>query len=91
MFRWVVLFTHPADFTPVCTTELGRIAVHHPAFAKRNVKLLAHSVDDLKEHVDWVSKTLFPTSCTFFIIIYIFSMQAIKLTHGLLSLALNAV
>nr|CAH7728426.1 unnamed protein product [Callosobruchus chinensis] len=52
--KWVVLFSHPADFTPVCTTELGRIAVHQPHFDKRNVKLLAHSVDDLKSHKDWV-------------------------------------
>ncbi|KAJ8918151.1 hypothetical protein NQ315_011608 [Exocentrus adspersus] len=53
--KWVVLFSHPADFTPVCTTELGRIAVHQPYFAKRNVKLLAHSVDDLTSHKDWVN------------------------------------
>lgn len=52
---WVVLFSHPADFTPVCTTELGRIAVHAPEFNKRNTKLLAHSVDQLKSHVDWVN------------------------------------
>lgn len=50
-----MLFSHPADFTPVCTTELGRIAVHQPHFVKRNVKLLAHSVDDLECHVDWVN------------------------------------
>lgn len=55
IYRWVVIFSHPSDFTPVCTTELGRIAVHQPHFAKRNVKLLAHSVDDLKSHVDWVN------------------------------------
>nr|AAL68257.1 RE05501p [Drosophila melanogaster] len=52
---WVVLFSHPADFTPVCTTELGRIAVHQPEFAKRNTKCLAHSVDALNSHVDWVN------------------------------------
>lgn len=52
---WCVLFSHPADFTPVCTTELGRIAVHGEHFEKRNVKILAHSVDDLKCHVDWVN------------------------------------
>lgn len=55
MFRWCVLFSHPSDFTPVCTTELGRIAVHKDHFAKRNVKLLAHSVDDIKSHCDWVN------------------------------------
>lgn len=51
----MVLFSHPADFTPVCTTELGRIAVHDPFFKKRNVKLLAHSCDPLQSHVDWVN------------------------------------
>lgn len=54
-FRWAIIFSHPADFTPVCTTELGRIAVHAPEFAKRNTKILAHSVDQLKSHVDWVN------------------------------------
>ena len=52
--RWVMLFSHPADFTPVCTTELGRIAVYFPEFQKRGVKLLAHSCDKLKSHKDWV-------------------------------------
>ncbi|XP_075211696.1 peroxiredoxin-6-like [Lycorma delicatula] len=52
---WCVLFSHPADFTPVCTTELGRIAVHQNEFKKRNVKLLAHSCDKLQTHKDWVN------------------------------------
>lgn len=52
---WCVLFSHPADFTPVCSTELGRIAVHQHEFAKRNVKILAHSVDSLESHVEWVN------------------------------------
>ncbi|XP_033202229.1 thioredoxin peroxidase 4 [Bombus vancouverensis nearcticus] len=52
---WVVLFSHPADFTPVCTTELGRLAVHQSSFARRNTKLLAHSVDKLQDHIDWVN------------------------------------
>ncbi|XP_011498837.1 PREDICTED: peroxiredoxin-6-like [Ceratosolen solmsi marchali] len=52
---WVVLFSHPADFTPVCTTELGRLAVHIPHFEKRNTKLLALSVDQLTDHVNWVN------------------------------------
>jgi len=42
---WVVFFSHPADFTPVCTTELGRTATLHDEFARRNVKALALSVD----------------------------------------------
>ncbi|XP_014203955.1 peroxiredoxin-6-like [Copidosoma floridanum] len=52
---WVVLFSHPADFTPVCTTELGRLAVHNGHFERRNVKLLALSVDQLEDHVDWLN------------------------------------
>lgn len=52
---WVVLFSHPADFTPVCTTELGRLAVHSSHFEKRKTKLLALSVDQLTDHVNWVN------------------------------------
>lgn len=58
-FSWCVLFSHPADFTPVCTTELGRIAVHQHEFKKRNVKLLAHSCDKLQAHKDWVNVSEF--------------------------------
>ena len=51
---WGVLFSHPADFTPVCTTELGRTALLKEEFAKRNVKVLAVSVDPLDKHITWV-------------------------------------
>ncbi len=51
---WGVLFSHPADFTPVCTTELGKTALLQDEFAKRNVKVLAVSVDPLDKHVGWV-------------------------------------
>lgn len=51
---WGILFSHPADFTPVCTTELGRTALLGEEFAKRNVKVLAVSVDPLDKHMDWV-------------------------------------
>ncbi len=51
---WGVLFSHPADYTPVCTTELGRTALLKEEFAKRNVKVLAVSVDPLDTHHGWV-------------------------------------
>ena len=51
---WGVLFSHPADFTPVCTTELGRTALLNEEFAKRNVKVLAVSVDPLDKHLLWI-------------------------------------
>ncbi len=52
---WGVLFSHPADYTPVCTTELGRTAQLKDEFAKRNVKVMAVSVDALDKHHGWVS------------------------------------
>lgn len=51
---WGVLFSHPADYTPVCTTELGRTAQLKDEFAKRNVKVLAVSVDPIDKHEGWV-------------------------------------
>ncbi|MCG2616342.1 peroxiredoxin [Terrimonas sp. NA20] len=51
---WGVLFSHPADYTPVCTTELGRTALLGDEFAKRNVKVLAVSIDPLDKHHGWV-------------------------------------
>src|SRR5687767_11021916 len=51
---WGVLFSHPADYTPVCTTELGRTAQLKQEFDKRNVKVLAVSVDPLDKHHGWV-------------------------------------
>jgi len=51
---WGVLFSHPADFTPVCTTELGRTARLKDEFAKRNVKAIALSVDPVASHSKWI-------------------------------------
>jgi alkyl hydroperoxide reductase subunit AhpC len=51
---WAVLFSHPADYTPVCTTELGRTASLNDEFEKRNVKVLALSVDQLDKHHGWI-------------------------------------
>ena len=51
---WGVLFSHPAEFTPVCTTELGAVAKLRGEFDKRNVKVIAISADPLESHVKWI-------------------------------------
>ncbi|NXL21499.1 PRDX6 protein, partial [Setophaga kirtlandii] len=50
---WGILFSHPRDFTPVCTTELGRAARLAPEFSKRNVKMIALSIDSVQDHLSW--------------------------------------
>jgi len=52
--QWAVLFSHPKDFTPVCTTELGYVARIKDQFAKRNCKVIAVSVDDVESHKRWL-------------------------------------
>ncbi|HZF65898.1 MAG TPA: peroxiredoxin [Chitinophagaceae bacterium] len=61
---WGLLFSHPADYTPVCTTELGRTALLNGEFAKRNVKILAISVDPLDQHHGWVKDINETQNCT---------------------------
>lgn len=61
---WAVLFSHPKDFTPVCTTELGRAANLKDEFAKRNVKMIAVSVDSVADHRRWIGDIEGTQSCT---------------------------
>ncbi|MBA3912452.1 MAG: peroxiredoxin [Acidobacteriales bacterium] len=52
--KWVLLFSHPADFTPVCTTEFVELARLNPEFEKRNVQLIGNSIDSVYSHIAWV-------------------------------------
>ena len=61
---WGVLFSHPKDYTPVCTTELGRVANLKSEFDKRNVKVLALSVDPVDSHRGWINDINETQSCT---------------------------
>ena len=61
---WGILFSHPADYTPVCTTELGRTALLKEEFAKRKVKVLAVSVDPLDKHLSWRNDINETQNCT---------------------------
>jgi thioredoxin-dependent peroxiredoxin len=62
--RWGVLFSHPKDFTPVCTTELGRLATLVPEFERRGVRVMGLSVDSLDAHREWSKDILAVTGAT---------------------------
>jgi len=62
--KWGIFFSHPADFTPVCTTELSRAAKLAPEFAKRNVKCIALSCDSIENHHTWIKDLqVYGTEC----------------------------
>ena len=61
---WGILFSHPADYTPVCTTELGRTAALKNEFEKRDVKVLALSVDSIESHIGWINDINETQKCT---------------------------
>ncbi|KAK8377404.1 hypothetical protein O3P69_013793 [Scylla paramamosain] len=52
--KWGIIFSHPSDYTPVCTTELGTVAKMMPEFTKRNVKVMAISCDTVEDHLGWI-------------------------------------
>lgn len=81
---WVVLFSHPADFTPVCTTEMSGFAVRHKEFKELNTKLLGLSIDSIHSHMAWVNNVKKNTGVLFdFPIIADIDMKVSKL-YGML-------
>ena len=83
-FRWAILFSHPADYTPVCTTELATAQKLFPEFEKRGVKMVALSCDDAESHHGWICDIKQYTSDSFsFPIISDFNRE-IALTLGMI-------
>ena len=64
--RWGILFSHPKDYTPVCTTELGRVVELYGEFVKRGLKMIALSCDSVKDHRSWAEVCRFYRSGTDF-------------------------
>ncbi|MEO6358840.1 MAG: redoxin domain-containing protein, partial [Ferruginibacter sp.] len=81
---WVVFFSHPADFTPVCTTEMSGFALEKDFFAKNNTKLMGLSIDSIHSHIAWVNAVQEKTGVLFeFPIVADISMSVSKL-YGML-------
>jgi peroxiredoxin (alkyl hydroperoxide reductase subunit C) len=81
---WVVFFSHPADFTPVCTTEMSGFAIRHNEFKELNTKLMGLSIDSIHSHVAWVNNVKKNTGVLFdFPIVEDISMKVSKL-YGML-------
>jgi peroxiredoxin (alkyl hydroperoxide reductase subunit C) len=81
---WVILFSHPADFTPVCTTEMSGFAMEKEFFQKKNTKLLGLSIDSIHSHIAWVNAVHEKTNVLFeFPIIADLDMKVSKL-YGML-------
>merc|ERR1711868_106975 len=77
---WVILFSHPADYTPVCTTELGRAQALSGEFSKRGVKMIALSCDEVESHKGWIGDILEYNGLTEFSYLIIAADRRLKLS-----------
>jgi thioredoxin-dependent peroxiredoxin len=81
---WGILFSHPADFTPVCTTELGKTALLHEEFRKRNVKVLSISVDPMDRHMSWIGDINETQNCVVNFPLIADSDRAVAMLYGMI-------
>ena len=81
---WGILFSHPADFTPVCTTELGKTALLHEEFRKRNVKVLSISVDPMDRHMSWIGDINETQNCVINFPLIADSDRAVAMLYGMI-------